>query len=314
MDKLRMENDNLKKYCDFEKLKSKLQSDVFEKANEVKELRKDIEMLKLTSENALLKAEKQFGIEKDVLVAEKMTLEQDVKTLKAENEELKENKRDDIEKRIIEMKKSHAEILKFQNENREIAKNNGIMECEIHKFDQKIDNLMVENKRLKDELEITKNTLDELEIASQKSAKLVPDFMKTPFPDLVEFTLYVLDKEEHYPHYEKMFQALNYDLISGRTAGEVLIFRLAFSSKILLPDGCVHHLNLRDRLRKIWNDIKCVRILHPTDNRKSIVLEKRCEEGLWNLEINYDFAVNVKNTKGLYFLVLAKKKLFAEFH
>jgi len=188
------------------------------------------------------------------------------------------------------------------------------MECEILKFDKKIDTLMAENKRLKDELEITKNTIDGLEIASQKSAKLVPDFMKTPFPDLVEFSQYVLDKEEHYPHYEKMFQALNNDLISGRTAGEVLIFRLVFPSKILLPDGCVYHLSLRDCLKKIWNNTKCLRILHPTDNRKSLVLEQQREEGLWNLEINHDFAVNVKNTKGLCFLVLAKKEVFAEFH
>ena len=80
-------------------------------------------MIKLRSENTLLKAEKQFGIENKALVDEKIKIEEDLKKLKSENEKLLAENRVLKENKEIELER----VLKVERAKFDVEKDGGLL-------------------------------------------------------------------------------------------------------------------------------------------------------------------------------------------
>ena len=272
MEKLRFENENLKKDGEIKDFKMKFE-------NEIKELRNENEMLKLRSENAVLKAEKQFGIENAVLVAEKNQIGSRFESLKAENEKLKENKGEEIEKALeVERKKFEVDLLKSQEEKSKIEKNYDILETEKLKIEKELVNLGAENERIKNELEVMKNKIKENNTA--------PRFLNIGDIELAKLTLEVIEKEEPYLHYEKLYRTLNFILTCS--GDNVTIFKYSQSMKCT---GSTIVIDLKEEMSTKWQDAKSGRILHPFDNIRYIPLFKANEQGYWTFTNDNNYGV-----------------------
>uniref|UniRef100_A0A7M5X988 Uncharacterized protein n=2 Tax=Clytia hemisphaerica TaxID=252671 RepID=A0A7M5X988_9CNID len=299
LEKLKLENENLRKDSELKQLE--LVKDQMQSENEI---------LKLRSENLLLKAEKQYGDSLKVLKNEKLKVEENLKILKAEKEFLekenvllKESQAEFVDSASgVERTKFEAELGKMKNE---VKKSNGGKQNEEGSFenDNELEILRIENKRLNETLNKKENSNCrlklEIESLQQENENLKNGFlsssqMSSDLSLIITLGSKMVFETEKSSNYARWYKTLFDKIETSFLTKDVLIFKI-ICDRQPLTNLVYRSFRIQDYIKpsdlgwRCFMNLKCVKILHPSDNTKTTILVRHTE-ATWGFRDNREVA------------------------
>ncbi|XP_066935658.1 chromosome partition protein Smc-like [Clytia hemisphaerica] len=297
LEKLKMERelekDNLKREKEIEAFEG-----VVEKIKiENEQLKKDFEMQKLKAEVVLLKTEKQFALDAKILSEQKHKVEEEMKVMKIEKELLLQEKKDfkekaeklQNEKAAIEGKYETLQNVATEKQGRfqmilskvqnELKKSTGEVERlseERNQFEKLYETTKSEKDRILQEKKMLEGKLNELQEKSPKkptkniqhvneNRRLDIDVINDPsksIQDAIKTLSVMIFEPKISDRYRRLYEFL-YDEVSDSLEWQNFIV-------IRLWMGDIKKVDIKEYVNK-WNTdkLKFVKVLHTKDNTKS---------------------------------------------
>eukprot|EP00111_Clytia_hemisphaerica_P017140 TCONS_00050767-protein len=267
---LKEELESLKKDREIEKLKFEKEIETLKAV--IEKLKLENTMEKLKSENTFLKAEKQFGIDLKAISDDKQNIEEELKSAKIENAKFRQQNENLIEenKRFEEnLKEVEAENQNFIQENTTLKANEAKITDELKTLKmektQMLDSIqkLKEKNKKKENKGARKKQFQKAEVLKTAEKNEVnkdeePDYSRMPLEESILSGSYMIFEEEFYPGYENWYTNMY------KRSNFYVTFK-----------NCRVHIkhfiktNIYINIEWTFDNLKCAKLLHPKDNRKS---------------------------------------------
>ncbi|XP_066934685.1 uncharacterized protein PF3D7_1120000-like [Clytia hemisphaerica] len=265
---LKEELESLKKDREIEKLKFEAVIEKLKLQNE--KLENKVEIGNLKSENTLLKAEKQFGIDLKTISDGKQKVEEELRNIKEENTILKEAK-SNLQKELDVLEEKNKSLLTEKTDFQELYETCKHEKEEANKqikvLEDQVEGLKETNQRLRDIKGFQKNFAD-LSLTKRTPKVEKYDFKRMPYGESVLAGVHMIFEKTKCKHYDSWYKNLYQRVCTN--AG--------FFKDILFLTNSEHsdtlHIKI-DKREQRWEaeNLKCVKLLHSSDNTKCKDLE-----------------------------------------